>query len=164
MFYNTYKKGHLFEQEVLNHLQVLFSPDILKSNLVFNNYPIYEMDLLCCINSKILIIECKDYSGSLKIDGSDNMTYNDYFITNFIKTLKRKVSCFNRLFNVRAYGLVVISSNAGLENIPNTIAIDEISKITNVLPNLRKSDISNLSTLMTPEYQLNLLMKRRFRE
>lgn len=162
---DSYRQGHLFEEKVHRKLSTLLHPTICLRNVLFNQYPIYEIDILIVIKNKIILVECKDFSGTLAIkENATEMVYNGFVIPNFIDHLEYKVKLFNKLFNVDARGTSVVSNNLTLDNVKYTLPLKQIHKLKRTLDYIPDSNISNLATLTSERYQQELFLKRKLKQ
>ena len=147
----TYSQGHRFEQVTESCIIDVMGPDCIYKNVLFNKYPIYEIDILFTKDNRLFLVECKDYAGILSLT-NNCLTYRSRRISNFITKFNKKVKLFNELYGVNAVGLLVMSDNS-VTNGFTPWRLDDLCKLTQIIDSIQESDTSKIVPLLTREAQ-----------
>ena len=152
----SYSLGHNFEDEVASALRVVLEPDYVFQNVLFGTYPIYETDILIVKDSKVLLIECKDYSRRFNSTRPNEMYAGRYREKNFLYNYNKKANIFSKLTNTKAKYIVIASDKAEHNN-PYILGMRHLASIKTIFNSLDKSeDMTLLTELLRDSKQKEL--------
>lgn len=153
---SSYSQGHDFEQRVSSMLKCTLNPNLIVTNFLFQKYPTFEIDVVCIVNNKIVLIECKDYAGNVHLDKQNNiMLYRENRINNFVNRFNKKVKTFNRKFKVNAVGIILLGDDSIASGFPHWYMSD-IPKIKKLIGTLPPSDVNSVLTYCNHDKQSEL--------
>lgn len=151
---SSYTQGHEFEQKACSLINCILNPNMIQTNALFQKYPTFEIDIVCISDGRIILIECKDYSGTVELQ--DNLLlYREQPISNFVKKFENKVKAFNKKFKVNAVGIILMGDDSIASGFPYW-HLDDIPKLNKLLKTIPPNNVSSVLRALEPEKQAEL--------
>ena len=122
--------------------------------MLFQKYPTFEIDIICIFDGKVLLVECKDYAGTVELRDK-SLYYREQPISNFVSKFEGKVKAFNKKFKINAVGIILMGDDSIASGFPYW-HLNDIPKLSKLIKTIPPNNISSVLRALEEEKQTEL--------